>query len=199
MRYICIELFFRIFVVGTFSCLYIFNNFIKKNKKYTLSSFTRRRWGTVLIPWAHTAWLSLGSSRTSEVPIVFWANEMTDLMAHGARFLNERPCTSLCRWMVYSRATTSWSAERVLPPLTYNDMLVSLSVYLIWWMNLFLFWLHELLMRCVLMLFTMDLGRTMTWGCWCRWAKGWALFGLALLCKQSKVQWLASISGIAAA
>jgi hypothetical protein len=35
----------------------------------------------------------------------------------GARFLNERPCTRLWRWMVYSRVTTSCSAERVLPPV----------------------------------------------------------------------------------
>jgi hypothetical protein len=37
-----------------------------------------------------------------------------DLTAHGARFLNDRPCTYLCRWMVYSRVTTSCSALRVL-------------------------------------------------------------------------------------
>ena len=70
-----------------------------------------------MMPWAQTAWLSLGSRRTSEVPIVFCAKSITDLTAQGARFLNERPCTRLCKWMVYSRETTSWSAERVLPPV----------------------------------------------------------------------------------
>lgn len=49
------------------------------------------------------------------MPIVFCANSITDLTAWGARFLNERPWTRLWRWMVYSRVTTSWRAERVLP------------------------------------------------------------------------------------
>jgi hypothetical protein len=43
------------------------------------------------------------------------AKSTTDLTAQGARFLNERPCTRLCMWMVYSRVTTSASAERCLP------------------------------------------------------------------------------------
>ena len=67
------------------------------------------------MPCAQSAWLSLGSRRTSAVPIAFWANSTTDLTAQGARFLKERPWTRLCRWMVYSRVTTSWRAERVLP------------------------------------------------------------------------------------
>lgn len=70
--------------------------------------------------------------------MAFWANATTDLTAQGAVeavpneetsdmgqeaqedvpfFLNERPWTYLCRWTVYSRVTTSWSAERVLPVL----------------------------------------------------------------------------------
>jgi hypothetical protein len=40
-----------------------------------------------------------------------------DLTAHGARFLKDLPWTRLWRWMVYSRVTTSCSAERVLPPV----------------------------------------------------------------------------------
>ena len=49
--------------------------------------------------------------------MAFWAKVMTDFTAWGARFLKERPCTCLCKWMVYSRVTTSWRAERVLPPV----------------------------------------------------------------------------------
>jgi hypothetical protein len=69
------------------------------------------------MPRAQISLFSSGSMRTSVVPIVFWAKSMTDLTAHGARFLKERPCTRLCMWMVYSRVTTSCSAERVLPPV----------------------------------------------------------------------------------
>lgn len=54
-------------------------------------------------------------TNTRRVKRTFCAKVTTDFTAHGARFLNERPCTSLCRWIVYSRVTTSWSAERVLP------------------------------------------------------------------------------------
>lgn len=85
------------------------------------SSLTRSRWGTVLTPCAQSASFNLGSIRTSVVPIVFCAKSTTDLTAQGARFLKERPCTRLWRWMVYSRVTTSWSAERVLPPVCRYD------------------------------------------------------------------------------
>lgn len=57
---------------------------------------------------------NLGSIRTSFVPMVLFANSTTDLMAQGERFLNERPCTRLCKCIVYSRVTTSCNAERVL-------------------------------------------------------------------------------------
>lgn len=160
--------------------------------KDTLSSFTRRRWGTVLIPWAQTAWLSFGSSRTSEVPIVFWANAMTDLTAHGARFLNERPCTCLCRWMVYSRATTSWSAERVLPPVfpkKKKKLQVSCrSSMLKNFLNLFLGCRSLRVLNQIILLL-------LQWG-WTyhvlrmlmSMSQGWTLFGPDLLCKQSKVR-----------
>ena len=88
-----------------------------KRERNPRSSLSLIRWGTLLIPCAHTAWFSLGSRRTSKVPIALRENSRMDLIAHGARFLNERPCTRLCRWMVYSRVTTSWSAERVFPPV----------------------------------------------------------------------------------
>lgn len=103
---------------------------IKEDNGNALSSFTRSRWGTVLMPCAHTAWLSLGSSRTSVVPIAFRANSTTDLIAQGARFLKERPCTRLCRWMVYSRVTTSLRAERVLPPVWEGGKIVGPRIIL---------------------------------------------------------------------
>jgi len=80
------------------------------------SSFTRSLCGTLLIPRDQSSWLSLGSIRTSVVPMAFVANSTTDLTAWGALFLNDRPWTRLWRWMVYSLVTTSWRAERVLPP-----------------------------------------------------------------------------------
>ena len=80
------------------------------------SSFTRILCGTLLIPRDQSSWLSLGSIRTSVVPMAFVANSTTDLTAWGALFLNDRPWTRLWRWMVYSLVTTSWRAERVLPP-----------------------------------------------------------------------------------
>ena len=70
---------------------------------------------------------------THVVPIAFCANSTTAFTALGDRFLNEAPafrsiswvfkeqvvfyapCTRLCKWTVYSRVTTSESAERVLP------------------------------------------------------------------------------------
>lgn len=84
-------------------------------KSHSRSSLTRILCGTLLTPRSQRAWLSLGSIRTSVVPIAFWAKSTTDFTAQGARFLKERPWTRLCRWMVYSRVTTSWRAERVLP------------------------------------------------------------------------------------
>lgn len=41
------------------------------------------------------------------VPIILVANSFTILTARGARFLKPTPCSFLCRWIVYSRATTS--------------------------------------------------------------------------------------------
>ncbi|SRR6266702_1155863 len=86
-----------------------------REKRDSRSSLTRILWGTLLIPRAQRAWLSFGSIRTSLVPISLWAKATTDFTAVGARFLNERPCTYLWRCTVYSRVTTSWSADRVFP------------------------------------------------------------------------------------
>ena len=54
--------------------------------------------------------------------MAFCAKVTTALTAVGARLLKERPWTCLCRWIVYSRVTTSWSAERVLPPVYSTDV-----------------------------------------------------------------------------
>jgi hypothetical protein len=124
MRNVRVQLFFCVFLIVAFTYrnhgttqLYQSRITLKKRELYPRSSLSLIRWGTLLIPCAHTAWFSLGSRRTSAVPIALRENSKMDLTAHGARFLNERPCTSLCRWMVYSRVTTSWRAERVLPPV----------------------------------------------------------------------------------
>ena len=42
------------------------------------SSLRRRRWGTFLMPWDQICWFSLGSSRTSVVPMCFLAKSTTD-------------------------------------------------------------------------------------------------------------------------
>jgi hypothetical protein len=51
------------------------------------------------------------------VPTIDWvAKALISLMALGALFLKVTPCRRLCRWMVYSRATTSAMAERPCLP-----------------------------------------------------------------------------------
>lgn len=66
---------------------------------------------TYLIPFDHTCLFSRVSTRTSGVPICFIANLRISLIARGARFLNPTPCSLLCRFMVYSRVTTSLIAD----------------------------------------------------------------------------------------
>ena len=55
----------------------------------------------------HTALLSLTSSLTSLVCIIFFANLRISFTAKGARFLKHLLCSFLCRLMVYSRVTAS--------------------------------------------------------------------------------------------
>merc|ERR1712230_4865 len=85
---------------------------------------TRRRKGTPLIPDSQTFLFSCGSRRTSEVPIDLAANVRMALMALGALFLKVTLCTCLCRWMVYSRATTSSMALRPWPCLPAVGLLL---------------------------------------------------------------------------
>ena len=60
-------------------------------------SLTRMRFGTFRTPVAHRALLSLVSTRTSFVNIIFVANFFTSRMARGARFLKVCPWRSLCK------------------------------------------------------------------------------------------------------
>ena len=138
--------------------------------KNILSSFTLSLWGTVLIPRAQTAWLSLGSSLTSDVPIALRANSTTDLIAQGARFLKERPCTRLCRWIVYSRVTTSLRAERVLP--VYEMVFETWKLVVETGFVTFFFVLVVVTYKMSAMLCNIILlNRTISSGCRGRWAK----------------------------
>mmetsp|Transcript_24996 Transcript_24996/g.64501 ORF Transcript_24996/g.64501 Transcript_24996/m.64501 type:complete len:226 (-) Transcript_24996:9-686(-) len=78
---------------------------------------TRTRRCTALMPCDQRCLLSFTSMRTSFVPIIFSAKALTSLTARGARFLKPTPCSRLCRWIVYSRDTTS--CERAIFSLPF--------------------------------------------------------------------------------
>lgn len=72
-----------------------------------------------LMPLDQTCLLSLVSTRTSGVPIIFSANFLISLMARGALLLKPTPWSRLCRLMVNSRVTTSFMALFLRSPFCF--------------------------------------------------------------------------------